>query len=56
MNHLKKLLPTLTLLGVFAVVPLAGCEGQGPAQETGEEIDDTVEEFEDEFQDLEEEE
>ncbi|MCK8516894.1 hypothetical protein M0534_11245 [Methylonatrum kenyense] len=41
----------LLLLAVFTIVPLSGCDDQGPAEEAGEEIDDTVEDIEDEFDD-----
>lgn len=41
----------LMLLAVFTIAPLSGCDDQGPAEEAGEEIDDTVDDIEDEFDD-----
>lgn len=37
-----------SLLG-FSVAGISGCESQGPFEEAGEEIDDTVDEVEDEI-------
>lgn len=49
MHKIRWMLLALPLLFVLGGTALTGCDDQGPAEEAGEEIDDTVDDAEDTF-------
>ncbi len=51
MNKTRTWIFVLLMLLAFGTVGLAGCDDQGPAEEAGEEIDDTVEDIGDSIED-----
>ncbi|MEX0731844.1 MAG: hypothetical protein WED00_18790 [Aquisalimonadaceae bacterium] len=50
MGSMRHLLFVALLLIAFGSLGLVGCEVQGPAEEAGEKIDDTVDDAEDRFE------